>query len=156
MMRPKLFASNLAPLMLDRIFHRLTSSSIHFKPCFSSTIHIPPGPVTVLTLNESAQRAAGILVLEAVPSRGQLALTLPISDCEAYKCIPLIPNYCKCVLNFPLARFPKGLGPPTSLNRKERQRGIQGEKKQCYQRFMAQISYILQKFTKTYGHVNAF
>lgn len=105
-------------LLLERIFPQLTYSSMHFKPCFSPTTHIHPGPVTVLVLDESAQWAAGILVLEAVPTPGQLALTIPVSDCETYNYKPIIPNYCKCA-SFPLARVPKGLSsqhPSTGKN----------------------------------------
>lgn len=57
--RPQLFAYNLAHLLLERVFHRSTFVSIDFKPCFSSTIHVFLGPITVPVLNELAQWAAG-------------------------------------------------------------------------------------------------
>ena len=99
MIRPKFFAYSLAQLMLERIFHRLTSRCIHVTPCFSPTIHMLPGPVAVPTLNESAQCTAGFFMLEAVPILGRLTITIPVSDCKAYTYTPLIPQYSKYILN---------------------------------------------------------
>lgn len=127
LMRPKLFACNLPHRMLKRI-----SPDEPTVPYILNLVSLPL-PTDLHGHSQAWYQLSGLSGQQGtwfwkLSTPGQLALTIPISDCKAYKYKPLIPNHCKCVLTFPLARFPKGLSPTTALNREERWQGDLGWK----------------------------
>lgn len=99
LIRAEFIANNLAHLMLKRIFHRLTSSLMHFSP-------VPPAQATYFwgwaQFPHWGRRPfihTGVFILEAVPTPGRLARAMPTSDGKASKYTPRTPNYCQCTLN---------------------------------------------------------